>query len=793
MRHYAESNALLPMQQASSRHGQGAEHHVFALSSFLRARRRAGLSTYVAYIDFAKAFDRVSPAALEAVLRRMGVPDDLLRLLRVWRMNRQGSMVVNGVSTDPFPLLSGVPQGCPLSPLLFNLYLASLSRYLDADPDGAGAEILGVKLGNLVFADDVAIVGDRVAAMQRALDRVHTWSVAWGMQVSVGPSKTEAQAFMAPGDASATHELPPLFIGGTPVRWVEEYRYLGYALRSDLDDSASLRRIVANARAAYSRLFHRNATVRTMPTGVQLQIFKGYVVAAAEYLRGVIDPCGKMAAELDLLSLDAARGILRMPAAASKELVWAISGLEPAAVLAARARTRFVVQLSSANFVSPATLMFRALVIEPVTATTRTWGPLANLVHIVLHLLKRDRARSLAWLPETGYPAPRAKLYARQLAFNSHQVALAAASNREQRRAASAAAEAAAAAAVETSRPLTRSRSTALATEPPPAPTRLLTPAESLLDPMGRQFRDAVAARAAELALTAAEPTAVATARGARHTPYAPPTSPGSLKHAIFLFRLPRGVGNADLGSNSQSNSLAYMGSGLASVINSDTKSTRARVSLLRALLGAECMRLYPWAEGGARVDDDGHVRRRRTRASDRPPPGPHDTDYADRFKPWRCPLCNAGFASVHHAALECQYPDLLTERATTLAETRKRIGAVTGDILASRGRLEDLIPLQRPPFATLRRFIDGAAIGADETAFIVYRILLAVPFPAARANAHGFSVAAMLGTVLELGDARSLRRTCQEWGDWSERRLDAIAGAWKAAMRREAPHAARA
>ena len=448
LRHYAEGCKLLPPTQASSRMGLGAEHHVFALSSFLRLRRRLGLSTYVAYVDFAKAFDRVSPSALEAVLRRMGVPDDFLQLLRVWRAGRQGSMVVNGVATDPFPLEAGVPQGCPLSPLLFNLYLAGLSRFLDDDAGGAGASALDARLRHLVFADDLAVVAETPAALQRALDRVHQWSLAWGMEVSVGPSKTEGQAFLTPEDAETGAALPALTVGAAAVQWVTEYRYLGYALRSDLDDSVALARVVSQTRAAYARLFRGNPVLRTMPVGVQLQILKGHVVAASEYLRCLLDPTGSSAAELDTIFLGAARGILCWPKTTAAALVWAVSGLVPAEVLAARARARLALALSSRDgIVTPATLIYAALMREPETQLTRRWSAVGNVVHVLRRLHARDCQKYDASVPETGHSSDRAREFGRYLAVAQQQVALRLLAAEPQQRAARAAKAAAAAAA----------------------------------------------------------------------------------------------------------------------------------------------------------------------------------------------------------------------------------------------------------------------------------------------------------------------------------------------------------
>ena len=269
--HFAEGTGALPWEQGSARAGgQSAEQHASALLSFLRARRCAGRWTYVLYVDVVKAFDRVHPAALDEVLLRMGVPEPMRALLRTWRVGRLGAVVVNGVQLDPFSIGSGVPQGCPLSPLLFNLFLSSLSRFLASCPELRGAEALGVRLLRLIFADDVAVIAEEAAEVQAALARIHAWMRAWGLDISVGPSKTEAQAFPpSPAAAAAAAPLPTLLdLGGRAVAWVQLYRYLGLSLSSDLSDSVHSARTVDSVRAAFGRYFHGNEVVRCLPPGV---------------------------------------------------------------------------------------------------------------------------------------------------------------------------------------------------------------------------------------------------------------------------------------------------------------------------------------------------------------------------------------------------------------------------------------------------------------------------------------------------------------------------------------------
>ena len=326
--HFAEGTGALPWEQGSSRSGgQSAEQHALTLLSFLRARRRAGKWSYVLYVDVVKAFDRVHPAALDAVLLRMGVPAPMRELLRVWRAGRLGAVVVNGVQSAPFPIGSGVPQGCPLSPLLFNLFLSSLSSFLASCPELRGAEALSVRLFRLIFADDVAIIAEEPAELQAALSRIHAWMRAWGLDISVGPSKTEAQAFPpSPAAAALAAPLPALFaLDGRAVVWVQLYRYyLGLSISSDLTDTVQASRAVNAVRTAYARCFHRNEVVRTLPPGVQLQVLRTYVLSASEYLSGVLTVRASVAAALDAVALDAVRGIFGLPRHTSTALLWGI-------------------------------------------------------------------------------------------------------------------------------------------------------------------------------------------------------------------------------------------------------------------------------------------------------------------------------------------------------------------------------------------------------------------------------------------------------------------------------------
>ena len=83
-----------------------------------------------AFIDYTKAFNCVDHNKLWKILQEMGIPDHLTCLLRNLYAG-QVATVRTGHGTDWFQIRKGVPQGCTLSPCLFNLYAEYITQDMD--------------------------------------------------------------------------------------------------------------------------------------------------------------------------------------------------------------------------------------------------------------------------------------------------------------------------------------------------------------------------------------------------------------------------------------------------------------------------------------------------------------------------------------------------------------------------------------------------------------------------------------------------------------------------------------
>lgn len=95
------------------------------------SRLKSGNSGIICKIDLEKAFDRVNWSYLEFVLKKMGFNNKLCKWVRFFYSNASFTVLINGSSFVFFKSTIGVIQGCPMSPLLFNIAIEGFSRYLE--------------------------------------------------------------------------------------------------------------------------------------------------------------------------------------------------------------------------------------------------------------------------------------------------------------------------------------------------------------------------------------------------------------------------------------------------------------------------------------------------------------------------------------------------------------------------------------------------------------------------------------------------------------------------------------
>jgi hypothetical protein len=179
-----------------------------------------GLCFDVVFLDLAKAFDKVPHRRLIEKVGRHGIEGKLKRLIGNWLSNRRQRVCIQGEMSGWIEVLSGVPQGSVLGPLLFLIYINDLDN--------------GITSHVLKFADDTKIFGKVMEDMDRDrvqsdLDILVQWMERWQMEFNVGKCKV-----MHVGRNNKRYTYN---IGGCLLKEVESEKDLGIIVAADMKSS----------------------------------------------------------------------------------------------------------------------------------------------------------------------------------------------------------------------------------------------------------------------------------------------------------------------------------------------------------------------------------------------------------------------------------------------------------------------------------------------------------------------------------------------------------------------------
>lgn len=219
-----EGGRLSPQQKGFTSHDGCLEHNFIAQTSIDDARRD-GKEICMAWLDLANAFPSVPHAHLFGVLDVMGMPPELLTVIRDLYTNATTRVMTAAGLSDPIPIRAGVKQGCPLSPIIFNIGMEPLIRSVTAMRHGyrLGPE----RVSLLAFADDVMLLAENEIALQSQLDtacEVAEWS---GLQFKPGKC---ASLHIGPGRGGNRIQPTEFSVDESPITTLadgEHYRHLG--------------------------------------------------------------------------------------------------------------------------------------------------------------------------------------------------------------------------------------------------------------------------------------------------------------------------------------------------------------------------------------------------------------------------------------------------------------------------------------------------------------------------------------------------------------------------------------
>ena len=127
---------------------------------------------YFCFTDYAKAFDYVDHHKLWKILKKMGIQDHLMCLLRNLYAGQEATVRTGHGTTDWFQIGKGVRQSYILSPCLFKLYGEYIMRNTGLDEAQVRIKIAGRNINNLRIADDTTLMAESEEELKSFLMKV---------------------------------------------------------------------------------------------------------------------------------------------------------------------------------------------------------------------------------------------------------------------------------------------------------------------------------------------------------------------------------------------------------------------------------------------------------------------------------------------------------------------------------------------------------------------------------------------------------------------------------------------
>ena len=177
-------NRELPDVQAGFRKGRGIRDQIGSICCIIEKARGFQKNIYF-FAGNPKPFDCVDHNKLWKILKDMGIPGNLICLLRNLYACQEAKVRTGHSKMDWFQIGKGVHQGYILSPCLFNLYAEYIMGNAMLDESQAGIKIAGRNINNLRYADDTTVMTESEEELKSLLMNVKEKSEETGLKHNI--------------------------------------------------------------------------------------------------------------------------------------------------------------------------------------------------------------------------------------------------------------------------------------------------------------------------------------------------------------------------------------------------------------------------------------------------------------------------------------------------------------------------------------------------------------------------------------------------------------------------------
>ena len=291
------SEVILPETQCGFRKDRSTCDMIFSLRQLQEKCNEQNKDLYVAFIDLAKAFDTINRELLWAVLKKFGTPPKFLAVLKQLHDNTAAAVLAYGERSEPFTVEIGVKQGCVIAPVIFNIFMATITILFHQST--ALEDMISISFrfdGNLFnikrlqartkttinhilelqYADDCALVAHTPEALQRSLNAIAGLYESMGLKMNT--TKTEILV-------QRQNPEPPLtfYANNAELQQVNSFTYLGSIIseRHNIDDEICSR--INKASVAFGRLRTKVFSNENLRLSTKVSVYTAVCISTLLY------------------------------------------------------------------------------------------------------------------------------------------------------------------------------------------------------------------------------------------------------------------------------------------------------------------------------------------------------------------------------------------------------------------------------------------------------------------------------------------------------------------------------
>lgn len=267
-----EHNKLTELQ-AGFRRNYSTVDHLFSFTSIIKAFQARNKKVYSFFVDFKAAFDLVNRNALIYKLSQLGISSKFLSVIKELYSESKAAVWDGSNLSDWFATDIGVKQGCPLSALLFALFVNDIVAELPG-----GIRIAGTTVNVLLYADDLVLMSESPEGLQLMINRLATYCKKWGLIINT--EKSKIMVFARHTRSSVSNNW---FFDGNSLEVTKKHKYLGIELNSTTDFKSHLAAKAATCQSLLNITWRRIFANEHISPSAKYKIYEAVVTSTLCY------------------------------------------------------------------------------------------------------------------------------------------------------------------------------------------------------------------------------------------------------------------------------------------------------------------------------------------------------------------------------------------------------------------------------------------------------------------------------------------------------------------------------